>query len=419
MNQQESGAVAFVETWLAGVGRDPVRAARALGFKTIFVCRSVEPYVHSDEDREVFEALFDDIIAADTQDVGVVLDALTPHQHALRGVFTTNDYNVPVVAEVAAALGLPGLDPRAARTARNKQLTRAACDAARVAGPAWTWARTSEETFEAAQRVGFPCVVKPLTDAASIGVALCRTPEEVQAQYELITSSDSDYRGGRRLGGVLVEEYLLGYEVSVEAMYIDREFVALGVTDKILGAHPAFAELGFNFPSILPSDVVDEITAFARRALDAIGFDFGPAHVEVKVTPDGMRLVEINARTAGDPLPTVFSTALGVDLWRGVLSLFVGREFNFASEEARGGVASRFIVSPVEGTFRGIEGVDLVTRFPGLVDLDIHVEVGQAVRRPVDNMDLYGGVVVAAESTTQAVRIAEAAIGQLHLVVEA
>ncbi|WP_412872230.1 ATP-grasp domain-containing protein [Curtobacterium flaccumfaciens] len=419
MNERATGAVAFVETWLHSVGRDPVRAARALGFETIFVCRSVEPYVHSDEDQEVFEALFDSIIIADTQEVDDVLRALTPHRRTLRGVFTTNDYNVPVVAEVAAALGLPGLDPRAARTARNKQLTRAACDAAGVAGPSWTWARSSEEAVEAAQRVGFPCVVKPLTDAASIGVALCRTPEEVETQYEVITSSDSDFRGGKRLGGALVEEYLLGYEVSVEAMYVDREFSALGVTDKILGAHPAFAELGFNFPSTLPRNVVDEITAFARRALDAIGFDFGPAHVEVKVTPDGMRLVEINARVAGDPLPTVFGTALGLDLWREVISLFVGSRSTFKSDAAHQGVASRFLVSPVAGTLTGIEGTDLVRRFPGLVDLDIHVEIGQPVQRPVDNMDLYGGVVIAAKNSAEAARVAEAAIGQLHLVVDA
>jgi biotin carboxylase len=418
MNEHESGAVAFIETWLHGVGRDPVRAARALGFKTIFVCRSVEPYVHSDEDREAFVALFDDIIEADTRDVGEVLDALTPLRHVLRGVFTTNDYNVPVVAEVAAALELPGLDPRAARTARNKQLTRAVCDAAGVAGPSWTWARSSDEALEAAQRAGFPCVVKPLTDAASIGVGLCRTPEEVQAQYELITSSDLDYRGGRRLGGVLVEEYLLGYEVSVEAVFVDQEFVALGVTDKMLGAHPAFVELGFNFPSILPATAVEEIIAFARDALNAIGFNFGPAHVEVKITPDGLRLVEINPRTAGDPLPTVFGTALGVDLWEEVLRLFVGQSPNFSAKERRRGVASRFLVSPVEGTLRDIEGVDLVKRFPGLIDLAIDAEIGQSVRRPRDNMDLYGGVVIASETATEAVRIAEAAIGQLHLVVD-
>ncbi|MFE4975807.1 ATP-grasp domain-containing protein [Kitasatospora sp. NPDC056651] len=406
------GTLAVVETWLSPIGRAPLAAAKELGLTTVFLARDPHAYAHTAADRAAWRELADRVVLCDTQDPTAVAETLAEVPD-LRGVFTTNDYNVPVVAETARRLRLPGLDPRAARLARDKQLTRQACREAGVPTPGWHWARTAEEAVAAGHELGLPCVVKPLTDAAGIGVRLCRTPAEVAAQFAGITADPRDFRGGARRPGALVEEYLLGPELSVEVLTVrPGERTVLGVTDKSLGPHPYFVELGETFPSVLPEPVREEAVAAALAALDAIGHDFGAAHVEVKLTPDGPRLVEVNARMPGAWITRLIKESTGLDLPRELVRLHTGRAPDLTVRHL-GGAASRYLTAPDTGRLVAVHGRDLAARVPGTVEVEVHAEAGDRVRRARDNVDVIGSVVATGTTGAEAGRRAEAALGQL------
>ena len=125
------------------------------------------------------------------------------------------------------------------------------------------------------------------------------TEDRVRELFHGIADVPEDARGQRRRPGVLVEEYLVGYEVSVETVTFEGRTEVLGVTDKNLGGAPYFAETGDTFPSALPSSVTGPPARTALDALAAIGFDFGAAHTEIKLTADGPRVIEINGRLGG------------------------------------------------------------------------------------------------------------------------
>ena len=50
------------------------------------------------------------------------------------------------------------------------------------------------------------------------------------------------------------------------------------------------------------------------QALRALGLGWGPAHVELRLTQDGPRIVEVNPRLAGGMIPRMVEEALGIDL---------------------------------------------------------------------------------------------------------
>lgn len=56
---------------------------------------------------------------------------------------------------------------------------------------------TQEDALAAAEEFGLPVVVKPMTESASIGVSLCRTPEEVAAAHQAIASVPLNFRASR------------------------------------------------------------------------------------------------------------------------------------------------------------------------------------------------------------------------------
>lgn len=408
------GVLAVVESQLSNFGLTPLRAAHELGLHTVLMSNDPDRYRGVGLADEVYAHHIDEIVRTDTNSADAVAAALEEYHAAgrLSGVMTVTDYNIPIVAEVAARFGLPGLSPEAARNCRDKLLMRRACQAAGVEVPGFHQATSEEDALGAADRFGYPCVVKPMTESASIGVTLCRDPGEVRAAYRDIATVPTDFRGQPRRPGALVEEYLLGFEVSVESVLVDGARRVLGVTDKALGPHPYFVEMGDTFPSMLSEPVRAECVELASRALTAVGHDFGAAHVEVKVTAAGPRIVEVNGRMAGAEITQLIREATGVYLQREVVKLHTGRPAELTPTRDRA-AASRYLAARRSGTLAGIDGVDLARRVPGVVDVDLEVRPGDRVRSAESNLDLLGYVVATGDTTGDAVRSAEAALGQL------
>ena len=407
----DRGVVAMVETQLSNFGLTPLRAAHELGYDAVLVGRDPERYHALATAPEVFATYVAEVIVADTNSVDAVVQALEKVPQ-LCGVLTVTDYQLPLVAEVAARFGLPGLSPDAARQCRDKLLMRQACAAAGVPVPLFHHVTSEAGALRAAAEVGLPCVVKPMTESASIGVTLCRSPDEVRAAYHAISSVPTNFRGQPRRPGALLEEYLLGIEVSVESVLIDGRRDVLGVTDKALGPHPYFVETGDTFPSMLSPGLLDACVDAALGALTAVGHDFGAAHVEVKLTADGPRVVEVNGRMAGDEISALIREATGVYLQRELVRLHVGEPADLARSTDRA-AASRYLVAPTAGILCGVEGVELARRMPGVLEVEIEAHPGEPVGPAANNLELLGHVVAVADTPGDAARLADAALGQL------
>jgi biotin carboxylase len=402
-----TGVLAVVETQLSRFGLSPFAAARTLGLRSVFVTSKPERYAGVNGAA----ALAAQVVEADTTSAAAVLHAVSGLPD-LRGVCTFTDYSVHVVAEVARELGLPGVAPEAARCARDKLRTRQACQRAGVPSARFAWVRTEVEAVAVASDFGFPCVVKPATEAGSIGVRLCRDAAQVGAQFRALSARETDFRGQAKRAGALVEEYLLGYEVSVESVVVDGRREVLGVVDKILGPHPHFVELGESFPSVLPALAQREAIDVAVAALDAIGHDFGAAHVELKVTGTGVRVVEVNSRPPGGEVTAVLAHATGIDLPLVVTKLHIGLPVELTPTEAHA-AAVRYLVSNRSGLVVEVAGVAEARGVPGVVEVHLEVAPGSEVAAPTSNMDVLGHVLAVGETGGEAVRRADAALGQL------
>ena len=91
------------------------------------------------------------------------------------------------------------------------------------------------ELAAAAERVGFPAVLKPVESAGSVHVSRVDSLDGLRAAYRRL-AADSRTDFGRGLDGpVLLEEYLDGPEISVEGYVEDGRAVVLAVTTKLLG----------------------------------------------------------------------------------------------------------------------------------------------------------------------------------------
>jgi biotin carboxylase len=92
--------------------------------------------------------------------------------------------------------------------------------------------------------------------------------------------------------------------VSVETVALAAGDVrVIGITAKHLSPPPLFVEIGHDFPAALDQNESATVHKTALSALAAVGFDFGPAHTEIRLTQEGPVVVEINPWLAGGMIP--------------------------------------------------------------------------------------------------------------------
>jgi biotin carboxylase len=275
----------------------------------------------------------------------------------------------------------------------------------------WYYIAEDETAFETVlQQASYPCIMKPTDNSGSRGVVLCANGEELAAAYAYTRASS-------RGGAVIVEEYLRGPEVSVEIVVTDGVVHVLQITDKITTGAPHFVEMGHSQPSRLPDEKQAAIRDLATRAVKAVGIQNGPAHVEIIVTENGPRMVELGARMGGDCITThLVPLSTGVDMIEATIRLSCGEMPNLAPQYQKGS-AIRYFDVPA-GRIAAIEGADAAKRLPGIVELAFTKQVGDMAGEIGSSSDRVGFVIAQAETTAQAVSACEEALRTVKITVE-
>ncbi len=181
---------------------------------------------------------------------------------------------------------------------------------------------------------------------------------------------------------MLLEQYLPdgpvqpgGFEadyVSVETVVELGRMTHLAVTGRFPPA-PPFRETGFFIPATLPREQIPEVLDLAGQALRALGFAVGTAHTEVKLTPEGPRVIEVNGRIGGG-VPEMLRLVAGVDLVQATIRAALGRPAGVDDLPETDGVGYRFFYQPPQSARRivSIDGLDRLRLLPGVESVYLH-----------------------------------------------
>ena len=209
-----------------------------------------------------------------------------------------------------------------------------------------------------------------------------------------------------------MEEYLDGPEFSVEML--DGEAVI--VVGKHLGPHPDFLELGHDVPAAVGVDLRRDLVATARAATLALGLTWGAAHVELRLTRSGPRIVEVNPRLAGGMIPIAVTAATGRDLVAEVVARSCGADRSLAAPPAGPAAAAiRFLVPPRAGRLAALHGLAEAAAVPGVRDVHATRQVGDPVSLSGNFQDRIGHLLAVGAGLDEAVASAEKALGLVRV----
>ncbi|MFD9404413.1 ATP-grasp domain-containing protein [Streptomyces sp. NPDC060011] len=306
---------------LVGCGNPPYRSYALQSLAATTETALVQPH-EPDWQRAHIDDRFLAADTADTDAVTVAVAALLTGHPGPGGVMTWDETLLATTAEAARRLDLPHLTPRAVRACRDKLTTRRLLAAAGVPSARFHHAHDLAAAQAAAAELRLPVVVKPRGLAGSVGVTLATTPAEVERAWEQATTSS--FPGIDPLAGAIVEEYLTGPEISVDCVVDQRGVHVVNVARKRLGFAPWFEEVGHLVAPWRHEPWALDVEAVVTAAHSALGLRTGVTHTELRLTPDGPRIVEVNGRLGGDFIPLLGQLSTGVDQVAAAAALALG-----------------------------------------------------------------------------------------------
>jgi argininosuccinate lyase len=369
------GHLLLVESWVGAMSTLLPRGIREGGHRFSFVTRDLQHYLRANPAAGPHPLLgADNLLTVETNDVPRLLAHLERLQPVLGfdGVLTSCDYYLAAAARAAERLGLPGAPPEAVERACSKDFTRRALRDAGVPGPAFALAKTTSGLEEAAEALGYPLVLKPVDLCAGMFVRKVDDLAQLRKAHFALQGFPVNARGQRRNPVVLLEELLTGPEVSVETVTFQGQTTVVGVTDKSVAGAPWFVETGHMFPAALDADTEEAVAKTAVSAIEALGLDNVVGHTEIKLTPAGPRVVEVNPRPAGNQITELVRRVTGIDLAAVYAQIALGEKPDLHRvDTGAASAAISFLLPPREGTIGEVGGTDALAADPAVVDWSV------------------------------------------------
>ncbi len=327
------------------------------------------------------------------------------------GIMTlATDMPMRAVAAACECMNLPGISRDTALKATDKGEMIKAFEAYGVEHPWYYIISSQTKLLDIINKLSFPCILKPTDNSGSRGVVLCYNKTELTEQYNYALKES-------RCGSVIVEEYLVGQEFSVEVMVIDGKPHVLQITDKLTTGSPHFVEMGHSQPTRQPAGVCRLLEDLACRASIAIGITSGPAHAEMILTESGPKMVEIGARMGGDCITThLVPLSTGIDMVGITIKLACGEKVDITRKHQKSAAIRYF--NTKAGVLKAIYGVEDAKQIEGIKEISFVKHIGEEVGALGNSADRIGFVISQSENVDQAIRICDEAIKKITIEVK-
>lgn len=257
------------------------------------------------------------------------------------------------LAQVRAALGIPGMDVETAHNFRDKSRMKTLLQKAGIPCARHALIHRAEEAHAFVGEVSFPVVVKPPSGSGARQTYRLENGREL-AEY----LSSHPPRGD---DPTLFEEFMSGEEHSFDSVYVRGRPVWYSISRY----HPTPLEVmekpWVQWCVLLPREVdgpgYADIRHHGTRVLDELGLQTGLSHMEWFRRPEGgLAISEVAARPPGAQFTTLISYAHELDFYKAWPRLMVFEDFEPPKRLFATGAV--FLRGQGEGRVKAVHGVE-------------------------------------------------------------
>ncbi|HDR7671323.1 TPA: ATP-grasp domain-containing protein [Bacillus wiedmannii] len=256
------------------------------------------------------------------------------------------------------------------------------------------------------EKIGYPVILKPKDGVGSNGVRLIKDKKEI---YTLDLTDE-----------ILVEEYLIGKEYSVESFSFNGTHEVISITEKQLFNNDEasrFVEQAHRVPANIIESDKELIQKYVKEFLTQINLSNGPAHTEIMLTNKGPKVIETHTRPGGDYIPELVNLSYGINLYEMTLNWFVKEKKTEINTIANEGAAIKFLrFNP--GKVKKIQGLMEASSLKGVIRVELNVKNGEYINPVTKSRDRSGYIIAVGRDSNEAYDICEKASNLLEVIYE-
>ncbi|MBL8018737.1 MAG: alpha-hydroxy-acid oxidizing protein [Leptospirales bacterium] len=345
----------------------------------------------------------------------------------IHGVVTAGTDASRAVAAIAGSLDLPGIRYADSEAASNKVLMRKRLRQHGVPIPDFRSVWSIKEAREAMDEMTFPLVLKPADNMGARGVIKISAREEIYAAFKHAKKHSPT-------GEMILEEYMEGPELSIDALAWNGQIRMTGIADRIIAREPYFVELGHNMPSSLPASVIEEAADVMKAGMRALGIHTGAGKGDIKLAklPPGqknprhaapydnysIKVGEIAARLSGGYMSShTYPLHSGVNLHKAAVQIALGDEPS-SLEETKNFVAIERGILSRPGKILELNGVAEMNQVPKIEHIVFTRKPGDVVVEATSNLDKIGHIIACAPTLEEAEAAAQECLKRVQISVD-
>lgn len=296
-----------------------------------------------------------------------------------------------VVAQVSEMLGLPWyIDYETAQHVSDKRYMKRIFWENNI--PTSRYVELAELDMEQIKGLSYPLIVKPVDAYSSKGVRKALNEEELK-QYFAEAAQIS------RNGGVIVEEFCAGEEISVDVYVEDGKAHLLCVSNsEKLKDDDRFIIFRGRYPSAASEGVLDQIQTVAQQIVDAFGLKNCPMLIQMISDGRKVSVLEFCARTGGNMKYILIQRVSGFDVIGAVIDLTMGIRPKVEIKPPQHQYVVNDFIYCKPGVFDHLEGFEELVQEGILAEYHCLRPRGMQVRGVASSSDRVAGFTVVADS---------------------
>lgn len=306
------------------------------------------------------------------------------------------DFGVLSTAYVANQMRLPGLNYDVAQLIKNKYRVRKRLFEQHV--------DDTEQVYEVdgitdidliANTLVYPVMVKPCDGSGSRGTSRVDKADDLYPACENAMKVSITHRA-------VIETFITGREYGVESIVVNGEISVLGIMRKWMTNPPYYAELGHAIPASLPVAIENKVRDCIRKAIKALGINFGPVNMDMIITADGkVYIIDIGARMGGNMIGAcVIPYGTGIDYMGAIIKSAVGDPVDLSVHEYTA-VATRLLAFEKTGVVKKLPDMKALEK-QFSVEIYHHMSEGMQVNEYRTNLDGCGYIVAKSSTAEEA-----------------
>ena len=228
----------------------------------------------------------------------------------------------------------------------------------------------------------FPVIVKPSGLAESLLVTRCETEQELKEcldnTFRIIGEIYArEHRDSAP--SLLIEEMMQGDMYSTDAYVTSEGEIFCLPFIKVVTAHsiglPGFHTYRTIVPTGLTEDQVEAGFETSRAAIRALNLRATTTHIELFLTPQGWKIVELGARIGGHRA-ALYREAYGIDHFYNDVAIHMGKN-PIIKDVPISHAAGSTIYADSEGIIESIEGIEEANKLESTVFVEAHAQPGE------------------------------------------